>query len=344
MNKEYLEKYIPAGVIRLCVIILTCDRSKHIDHWIGSQGENFDKHGIDIIIYDSSSGTKTESVVEKYTKKGIGHLFYKRYDGVFDGVSLDHKWLDAVREFAPRYDYIWPCRDGLIINIDKIYNELLLILHGNCDIVIVENPEFSPKARKTGSRIYTDCFSFCSDWFMESTVMGLSIFKNEFILEIIRVIPLDDKTYTMYPAAAMFHYVVDHAFKSVSFVDFVYSLSPLNTGASHWNKSGNALWQFTKRWFELVDQLPRIYDPIKPDLFKKERYGDLIFSYQMLMQYKNNGGLKLGDIKKYKQYIRLTANKPLYIFYVISMCPRPLLKIIYKTCKRIRNLILTGKS
>jgi hypothetical protein len=118
----YLRAYRKAK-ISLCIIILTANRHLDIDAWLSIVGERIESCGVDLVIYDSSSDNATEMVVQQYVNNGMygGGVSYKRYTGIFDGISLDHKFLAALDEYSSLYDYVWPVRDGMLLEIDTFY-------------------------------------------------------------------------------------------------------------------------------------------------------------------------------------------------------------------------------
>ena len=62
--------------------------------------------GVDIIIFDSSSDYKTAAVVDNYIIEGLTNLKYIRWQGKWDGFSLDSKVIDAYLMFWEEYEYL----------------------------------------------------------------------------------------------------------------------------------------------------------------------------------------------------------------------------------------------
>lgn len=53
--------------------------------------------------------------------------------------SLDHKIIKAYSDFYNDYDYLWICRDGLIINLEYIYELLYKAMKMEVDYIIVDS-------------------------------------------------------------------------------------------------------------------------------------------------------------------------------------------------------------
>ncbi|UIJ39545.1 glycosyltransferase (plasmid) [Desulfobaculum bizertense] len=123
---------------KLAIIIPTCDRAVAIESLLCNSAWQLKKYGIDLIIYDSSSNDETEALITNFHADGCDNVYYHRYEGKFDGFSLDHKLVQAYKDYVDDYDYIWLCRDGLIVTIDNCYKELFSAMNQKCDCIFVD--------------------------------------------------------------------------------------------------------------------------------------------------------------------------------------------------------------
>ena len=119
-------------------VIPTCNRKKAVEYLLSVAAPCYRELGIDIIIFDSSNSDETKNIVERYKNYGYYNVLYERYQGEFDGFSLDEKVIEAYKKFSDEYKYIWLSRDGLIPIVNNIFDRIKYYANHNFECIIVD--------------------------------------------------------------------------------------------------------------------------------------------------------------------------------------------------------------
>lgn len=340
----YLQKY-EKEKINMAVIIPTYNRPKAIKYLLEFTSISYRRRCVDIIVYDSSDNDATEIIVNEFMKKGYLNVIYKRYDGLFDGFSLDHKIISAYKEFYQTYDYLWICRDGLIPLIDEIIEKIIYFKHKKVGCIIVDT--ISRNYGVQIERYYKnkeDCNDFLKEQATRLQTLGMLIFSKEFIKNALYRVPLSEKTYSLWQMAVPFYSFVEFYPKIVFFTRNVFAE---NIGASNthfWSKAENLFEQWSYRWINVINSLPQEYDEkIKKECFMIYTIDFHPFSPATIIKMRTQGGLNYKIVKKYKKYIKLVTKTPLWYFYLVALTPKSMVKIVqfvaYNNIKLARKVI-----
>lgn len=321
--KEYL-KFYRKKQLNLAVIIPTCNNSNSIDYWLYMVARYFWYYGIDIIIYDSSSNNTTEAVCKNFQIDGFDNIIYKRYNGKFDGFSLDDKIISAYKEFVDNYDYLWCLEEQIIINIPTIYNELQEILTAEkTDIMIIDsiirNQGDKECKRYKGLK---DASSLLLEQGWRSTILGCVIFSKNVIKTILEEFPLNEKTYSLWNMIVIYYYYATHECSVISYINdvFFYNIkAPTNL---YVNANQTAIKQWGYYYPLLIEQLPSIYENVKKDVLKIKMDDFKPFSPLSLVNIRGKGGLSISNIRKYRKNFSYVCDTPLWQFYTIALLPK----------------------
>lgn len=318
--EEHLKNYRSAyWSKKLCVVVLTRDRPKSIEFWISTHGKRLTSYGIDLIFYDSSSDDRTEAIVKNYIADGFDTIHYSRYEGT-DNNSLDEKIIAAYRKYSSKYEYIWLCRDGIVITFDFFHGRLQKLLDKRYDLVIIDS--YWRDINGSGNRRYNNCVELFKDQCIRMVTLGTMIVSSRFIIDMIDKIPVDMiKNYSLWQAIAPFEYYANHKVNAVSLTGDVFIYNPNGTPSSFWNSSGKALWQWAERWYNVIMNLPKVYDNEKANVLKIKMCDFDPFGIRQLLIIRSNGGLRLKDIRKNKQYITHVTETAIWKFYALCFVP-----------------------
>lgn len=283
--------------------------------------------GIDVIIFDSSDDAKTEAIVKNFQIDGHQNLIYKRWEGEFDGFSLDNKVIDAYKLYANKYEYLWVIRDGLIIQPNNIEKEIICHINDAKDIIILNTPWRDIK--KIGNKEYHSSEELFSDQCMQMTILGASIIKSTLIIDIIDKIPLKKhKNYGMWQPIAFFEYLSDKSVKAVSVVADVFTYNPGAPNSSFLKK--NTIKQWVELWSEMILNLPDCYSKSKMSVLKVGMSDFHPFYVSSLISLRANGGLYFSDVRRLKDKILLVSDTSVIKFYLISLIPVSFARYISK--------------
>lgn len=320
--KKYLRQYRKKQ-LDLVIVVPTCGRSESIDVLLFSAAKELWYFGIDIVIYDSSDDRKTESVVNNFIFDGYDNVFYKRYDGKFDGASLDEKVISAYREHLS-YDYIWVLRDGLIPHIDAIYEGLKRIAKKSPDFIIADASFRNDGI--SGTKEYDDCTEVFSENSSRLAVLGTLIASSSAAERMVSEYPIDNTNYSLWLAVTPFRYIAESDAKVVQYIGDVFGYNPKGTLDSFWNKAGNAFDQWGRYWYNAISALPAVYDEYKPSALKINMYDFHPFYLNSLMRMRANGGLNMKLVRKYWDIIPRVCDTPMWKFKLAARMPKWLAK------------------
>lgn len=332
-------------------IILTCNRPKTIDYLVKNIAPLYRRLGADLIIYDSSSDDATERVVESTYEKGYTNVIYKKYTGIFDGLSLDHKVMGAYRDFADEYDYLWLCRDGLIPILDDLIDNLRFYKSQNVDCIIVDS-----QSRTGGLQIEKtyekkeDCERFLLDQAMRLQTLGMQIHSSKLAKHLLETIPLDDTTYCLWQMAAPFRAFADNPYKVVFTSRGVFSPNYAAYGSHFWQKAGKTFEVWAVRWSTIIASMPDSYARAKGACMKVYTVDFHPFSPRALLEMRCGGGLTPTLVRKYAEYIPLVTDVPMWYFNLVSRLPKMIARFIlsqdnrhHEIYKKIRKSLIHDK-
>ena len=316
----------------MVIIVPTCNRSASIENFLSTSVMCLWKYGIDIVIYDSSSDTKTEAVTRNFQIDGYDNVIYERYTGEFDGFSLDQKVITAYKDHL-NYEYIWVIRDGLIPMIDMVYEKLLKLAQGKTECIVID-----ASYRNDGIHLqkeYTNPKLFFAENSARITVLGTLIFRNTVMESILENQPLNKYTYSLWLAAALLRELAVHSFSIALLIDDLFIYNVKGTPNSFWNQSGKALRQWAERWYQIIINLPEIYDEEKINALKIDMFDFHPFHLESLLRMRGNGGVNLSLIKEYKKYFSYVCNTSIWKFYFAAFMPKFLARLLVSPSSRI---------
>lgn len=324
----YLQKH-EKQKINLAVIIPTCNRPKAIKYILEYTALSYRRRGVDIIIYDSSDNCETENIVKDIRNKGYFNIFYKRYEGSFDGFSLDHKVISAYEEFYEEYDYIWLCRDGLVPIVDEMIDKIshYKVKKIGCIILDTLSRNYGLEIEKY-YKPKKDCDVFLTEQATRLQTLGMLIFSKDFIKKVLNRFPLSEKTYSLWQMAVPFYAFAKCNSEVVFFTKNVFAENIYASKTHFWSKAEKLFEQWAVRWTHVINSLPEEYDASKKDCLMVYTIDFHPFSPAAVMKMRTQGGLNCKIVKKYEKYLRVVTKTPLWYFYLIAMTPRIIVNII----------------
>lgn len=316
--KKYLRKY-RKNQLDMVIVIPTCNRSASIDYLLFNSIKDLWYFGIDIVIFDSSSDRKTEAIVNNFILDGYDNVFYKRYEGLFDGFSLDHKVIEAYRQHLD-YNYIWLLRDELVPNVGAIYNDMKKIANKKPDFIVVDASFRNGDIHCT--KEYDDCVEFFSENSVRIVTLGALILSGKMSETLINRYKIDDTNYTLWQAIVPFNYLAENKADMVLYFGDVFNYNAVGTLNSFWNKAGKAFEQWCYYWYKDISALPSIYDEYKADVLKIEMFDFHPFYLNSLLRMRGNGGLNMKLVRQYQDIIPHVCNTPLWKFRLAAKMPK----------------------
>lgn len=317
----------------LCFVIITANRSESVEGNLAVVAKAFFKCGIDVYIYDSSDSEDTKYVVDWYSRK-FDNVKYIRWNGKFDGKSIDQKVIDAYKYFSSKYEYVWLSREGTPINIGEGYKKIFDRIKNKFDIIVLNAPWRD--IYFTGEKNYCSCTEFFKEQCHQMTILGVTILRSIFLKKVLSENPLNkEKNYGIWQPISFFYTISHTAFKA-SCIEFNLFL-PNNKAhiGSFWHKK--ILWQWGERWYKVISYLPDCYNSYKENILHFRLIDCVPFSLESICKCKVLGGLTLLQILRNKKYLKFTCNTHFSLFFIISLLPKCLVKVLLKFYSKCRN-------
>lgn len=334
---QYLKKY--TNKIKFATIIPTCNRPEAVKYLLNYVAASYRRLGVDIIIYDSSDNNQTKNVVQTIQSSGYYNVIYKKYLGVFDGFSLDHKIIDAYKEFANQYDYLWLCRDGLVPVIDEIIEKInyYAAQHVECFIVDTKSRTNFLEIEKEYSTL-EDCNDFLLEQSSRLQTLGMLILSSKLALKMIQCVPLSDATYSLWQMAAPFHLFAQAPYKIVFFSRNVFAMNPDASTTHFWGKAKKALEQWARRWYLVITNMPQVYNNAKEKCLMVYTVDFHPFTYKTVLDMRGWGHLNLKLVTQYKEYLIKTTKTHYNYFLMVSLIPPCISRWISRRVEKHPNL------
>lgn len=276
-------------------------------------------HCIDIIIFDSSSDDRTKNVVLNYQIDGFDNVIYERYNGVYDGFSLDQKVMEAYRQYNGQYEYLWGCRDGLIIDADIVESEIVPVMKEQVDFIVV-NPKWRAEATK-GNIEYSNCVDLFREQCLQMTILGSTVVRSATISKVLDVIPLEEgKNYGMWHPIAYFQYIAYHDFRAAYIESNAWYYSPATSSNSFMVSHPMRRW--CREWYHIIMNLPKCYDEYKKQTMKINISDFHPFFATDLLKSRAAGEMTWGELKENRQLLPYVCDTPIWVFYTVCLLPR----------------------
>ena len=304
--------------LNLIVVVLTRKNWKAVDLLLFSTVKDFLKFGVDIEIFDGSEDEKTAAVVRNFQIDGYSNVFYRRCTEEGNGdYSLDRKVISAFREHLD-YDYIWVCKDGLIPKIAAIYNQLLDCAQNKTDYIVVD-AAFRNNMHYV-SKSYDNCLDFFTDNSARTTILGCYILRSAAIRSIIERRPLNESNRGLWLCIAPLQELADADLRTRLIVGDVFDNNP--NAAKRQPLGNDTLEQWGRRWYELITDLPSVYDPGKDTALRIQMADFHPFYLRQLLELRGRDAFNLSVLRRYKRYLTKVSDTAPWKYYAAALMPR----------------------
>lgn len=237
------------------------------------------KYGVDIYLYDSSEDDKTKNLVMAWGIRGLSNVYYLDCRFIENG---DEKLLAVLQGAGldKEYDYIWPCKDRIIIK-ESYLQRIIQALEERPDAIIAASPTDSYTGRIPAFKeVYTNPVELFRDLGATSTSWDSVIFR----LEMLKGIDWDryeqeygiSKDLPFNQTVTLFARLAELENPKVLFVPVHYGERVFHkSAASGWTPITVQLWGV--KWPAAIRRLPALYDAEKEHVIKVETMHPMIF-------------------------------------------------------------------
>lgn len=304
----------------LACCIMTYNHPDVIELVLNNMYQEYDEHGIDIYIYDSSEGKDTENIVNRIISQGAANVFYidaRCYGGDEKIVCMLHKM-----GFTKEYDYVWNSKDRCFF-IGKALDDIVAATKEGHDVIFgVDEGERWELVEPELQDVYTDPAVFYSHYGALATNWECLIRKTSTMLdgydleEFARKYQLG-KDNSFNQPVSIFARLAELEKCSIKVIhdagkNRVYSL----LASSGWVNQIYTIW--IDRWIAANESLPDIYTPYKDRVIKLETNMPQLFgSTDRFMYFKDHGLYTAEVFEQYKEVWPRLTNLPVrYLEYI----------------------------
>lgn len=300
--------------MKLCICIPTYNRHQCVEYILKQTGSSVIECNIDYFITDTSDNNYTESVVQNYMEVYKGHLLYEHLDD-YNDKTTDLKVAICLSKLADRYDYVYLCGDGLVVDLHKLcdmFNEFNLfsydLIHFN------ENQE-----QKV--RIVTSGIDFAEYFGWLATFYGATILSSQLIKKISYkgLIDIYRNTGFLFWKGLMDGIASDN--ENIIVVNEVPSITNpyKKNNSSYQPRRFFDFWLIN--WPRAVDGLTDYYNPVK-EYIKKDIGNHLgLYRIHNLLRLKISFNLEYSEVRKYKDKFNEVTDTPYLLILAVSCIP-----------------------
>lgn len=314
--------------VKLNVCIPTYERQDCIARVLEEEAALFQKHHVDICIYDSSVHLDTKDLVFKYRSKGYLNVSYRHIDSKVHANSKAYQIFEEAGNSD--YDYVWMIHDHTICNSEKALLDILEALEKGYDFYLLHMQSF---------RTYLHEFQNLEDllvvgaWPLNS--FGACILSTKTFIQGTDWKGLSDKylkSKTINYSHIGFYYeraAKLQEFKACrlelhreDFLDF------LRNEKTSWDKETIRIC--TECWGNVIMGLPEVYKRKKEALRTQDKW---FLANHKLICYKQSGQFGIKSFLKYGKWFFLMNSKSFFQKMVIAVVPFFWSKYVY--CHKI---------
>ena len=303
----------------LLIGVLTKNHSEYIQCYLSEILDEVKRYNVDIGIYDSSTDEKTKEIVLGKIKDGYDNLFYKQYDpDILIGIKGRDLYINS------GYQYIWPCGDGVIPKIAKIYEIIKKEMKVGRDCIVFDGWFFEPK--DAIFKIFDDVNDFIEMAWSALTLLGGTVLKGNLYSE-------EEYTGYVYKYKMWFpNFGLLEHFSNIPFNGSYcrcgfQEYNPYKL-TSTWMQDGLLVEYFAGEYVKFINKLPAKYSDKKKNIYLK-LWKDLhLFRSNRLLRARYTGNLNVRKVLKYHRELQKVTREPFFKIIFISVLPVNIVKLL----------------
>ena len=288
----------------LCIVIPTYKRKDIVRVWLESKAEIYYKYGIDLFFIGGKDDYEIEKFINKYNYKNVFFKIYNEEQQFLD--TIDEKVYFSIKYVMDSYDAIWPCRDRSIPDIEKNYNYIKKSYKSKDDFFVLF--PFSISSTYVLKK-YTNSKELVLKHFGDMTSLGSVIYFHNFCNNLINNYPVSENINVgLWQPVALCHAIADKNINVSYLLGNNFTYIPYEE-SSFWLKNNSFMDLWTKKWPNIISNLPEYYDSIKEDMYKFTNWHLNPFDMFLLMHLKKNNCLSFVDVIKNRNILKKITNK-----------------------------------
>lgn len=308
---------------QLMIGVPTKNHPEYIQIYLARVLEDARFYGIDLHIYDSSEDNLTENIVKDRIKSGYDNLYYHRYND--DDITQPPviKLKDILVDSG--YEYVWPCGDGVMLNLNTIMPYIEKETNADRDLII-----FNEIDRRHGYVEYTDPVKLIVERWKALSLYGGAIFKGDLFLA-----GEWDRLFSKYPdnihLAGIFDIFAGRSLNAISMDTYFCIANPYKREAT-WITGGRLLQAVADRMPSEVNELPHLYDPVKKQVARSFAELRDMFLPPNIWWLRANDNISPKKTIEYRKQLREITDTKYILFLTGSFVPKGI-------ARKIANII-----
>jgi hypothetical protein len=340
--------------VKIAVCIPTYNRSLVVEEFLVKCSTDYVNLGIDIYIYDSSTNSETENVVNLWMKR-LNNLYYIRVPSY---LHANMKVFKIFQQHGLRilYDFIWVCGDTLRFNKEALTSILSNIIP-QYDMIEINGIDME----NLGTRLYTNHNDYFRDCAWHLTLFGAVVLNVRTMLSNVNwkdyelryssseFINFSHVSFYFNKLASMNNFKALH----ISLEPYLLTTSVLRENYG-WYKE--TLHVICCGWVQTIKNLPSCYEDKKEAIVKFGKY--TVLNTMDLIRLREDGHYNISIYKQYRSVWNEVCDIPIIKLYMIALMPASMStfirrkriylktfksrKLLKKFLKRYNKLIIYG--
>lgn len=314
---------------KLAIIIITKNHKEIMEEWMRIFPKQNTKANVEVWVYDSSDNDDTQKICEENSE--FVHYFR------FDPDIGDEKAVDALTSIDR--EYLWLCGDGVIPNMDLVYDLLVEEFSKKTDVIHFfgknqANIAYKKKIGMGDEIVYTDDEKreFFRDFWWSLAWLGVTIVNKR----VIDNVDFDEMLEKYGQKGFIFPTAVCCSLQSLSNIRCLVIHHNCFTAnrkkiASGWKQEGQVIPIWSKNTVLTIDAMPEYFEKYKHHVMENCWLNNNFLTTRGLLDWRSNNFYNIQDYKLYKQYLTITSQKNCFTLYCIARLPK-------KFCKWLLHL------
>ena len=307
--------------LNLLIAVPTADHPEAIEHLLYTSAADLLKFGVDLLIYDSSEDERTHATTKNYQIEGDDNVIYERCVAT-KGALSDEAMISLFRRYRD-YEYIWVIRDGWIPSLPLFYNEFLVFVEKQADVVVLDWSGRN-KGRRS-SKSYTDCLSFFAENAVRVKRPGCLVFSGAFVKKLLENRVSGEEYYGFWLPAAAFRQLAEEPANTGLLMSYVFFLNPKLSPSD--GSDDQMIEHWGEDWRRVISELPAVYDPAKSCVLRAYTEDFRPFSVKSMLALRARGAYNLSVFRQKKALFSEVSDNSQFNFFVTAISSRGLAKL-----------------
>ncbi len=322
-------------MIKVCICIPTYNRLECMKYLLQAYSSYFEQYDyFDVWISDTSSDDEIDLMLQSYANQFSKRIFYQHIPEYPDKTT-DLKVANSFEHIKDRYDYVYLCGDGILINIEDFYNTIRAYgdSHNKFDLIHFNKYVDQPITYYTsGKQFLKDC-GWLSTYY-GATVLSTGLIKR---IDYLGYVETFRNTGFMYWEGLISGIASEHE-RIIVLKDSLTTANPYKgTNSSYQPKKFINFW--VVNWNHVIDCLPSYYDDIKE--YVKMDVGKKLGLYRIhnLLTLRNTHNLDYSDVRGKKKLFQAVSSTPFWFIVFVSRLPLALSKTAEKVIVALKKIM-----